>query len=397
MPDSEPPPRRVLFTASLGAVLVALLVGVGLAWPEEAWSRAGAPLATSGWAPWWQTDSSFESFRDNAELFGDVSIVAYAAIGTDEIVQYERLAADAVDRFRTASRSAGVPYLATIMDESDAGEMATTLADPATRAVHVDAIVRLVDDGDFDGVDLDYEQFAFADGRDSWAATRPNWIAFLTELASRLHADGHLLVVSVPPVYDGEQTDDSGYWVYDYAAMGEVVDRIRIMAYDYSTSDPGPIAPIEWVEGLVEAIAELVPPEKLDLGVPAYGQNWVSDVTGTCPADQEPERNNVSVRSAARLAAEHRVVPMWDDGTGEQRFDYTETLTGPDDSGAATSCTVSRTVRYLDARSIHLRASVANRAGLHGIAIWALGNDDDATWDGIRAVRAGNDDWPASA
>ena len=30
--------------------------------------------------------------------------------------------------------------------------------------------------------------------------------------------------------------------VYDYAAIGEHVDAIRIMAYDYSTAEPGPVS-----------------------------------------------------------------------------------------------------------------------------------------------------------
>ncbi len=51
--------------------------------------------------------------------------------------------------------------------------MAGILADPAQRARHVDALVDFAADGDYDGMDIDYEQFAFADGRESWAATRP--------------------------------------------------------------------------------------------------------------------------------------------------------------------------------------------------------------------------------
>ena len=37
---------------------------------------------------------------------------------------------------------------------------------------------------------VDYETFAFSDGRDTWATTRPNWIAFLGELADRLVGAG---------------------------------------------------------------------------------------------------------------------------------------------------------------------------------------------------------------
>ena len=54
--------------------------------------------------------------------------------------------------------------------------------------------------------------------------------------------------MSIPPIYDTGRTSDSGSWVYDYGAIAPVVDHIRVMAYDYSTDSPGPIAPLEWVQ-----------------------------------------------------------------------------------------------------------------------------------------------------
>jgi spore germination protein YaaH len=273
--------------------------------------------------------------------------------------------------------------------------MAAILADPSTRALHVDTIATLVTDGGFDGVDLDYEQFAYSDGRDTWATTRPNWIAFLTELATRLHADGKLLVVSTPPVYDGEQTDASGYWVYDYESMGKVVDRIRVMAYDFSTAEPGPIAPIDWVERLVEAIVDLVPPERVVLGIPAYGRDWPVTTVGTCPSDQEPATRGVSMRSAVDVAAAHGVTPIVDEDTAEATFDYVDTLSGLDESGASTTCTVSRTVHYMDPAGVHRRSWLAHRNDLQGVALWALGDEDALAWDAISSARAGEETWPA--
>ena len=127
-----------------------------------------------------------------------------------------------------------------IVDLLPAGEMAAIIADPVTRTRHVEAIRRFAADGDYDGIDIDYEQFAFADGRDTWAATRPNWVAFIEELGAALRADGRTLVVSIPPVYDDGQTSASGFWVYDYGAIIDHVDRIRIMTYDFSVAEPGP-------------------------------------------------------------------------------------------------------------------------------------------------------------
>ena len=77
------------------------------------------------------------------------------------------------------ARDLGIPLVASILDGTEPGAMAEILADPEQRATHVDAIADFAADGEFEGIDIDYEQFAFADGRDSWAATRPNWAAFI--------------------------------------------------------------------------------------------------------------------------------------------------------------------------------------------------------------------------
>jgi spore germination protein YaaH len=272
--------------------------------------------------------------------------------------------------------------------------MAAILADPAQRAVHVQTIVDFANNNRFDGIDLDYEKFAFSDGHATWASTSPNWIAFLGELAAGLHSAGKTLTVSVPPVYDGGQTGDSGFWVYDYAAMGEIVDHLRIMAYDYSTSEPGPIAPIDWVTKAVTAAKQLVPPAKLVLGVPVYGYDWPQEITGTCPVGQAPKRRNLSTKSAAELAASKGIVPTWSAGDAERTFRYQEQLLGNDSAGNATTCVVDHVVWYADADAVHARAWLAEREDLSGIALWSLGSDDAHVWDAIDAARHNVATWP---
>ena len=391
--------RRVQTTVVGGLVLVIGIVFGALAWSRaEPWERTGPPITVASWAPYWQPDTALGSFRANSELFADLSVVSFSAVTGDSIIPYDQMPEDMISTFRTAATERDVPLIATIFDDSAAGTMAATIADPATRSAHVQLIVSLVTNGGFDGVDLDYEKFAYADDHATWSSTRPNWIAFLTELSTALHAIGKQLIVSVPPVYDDGQTDDSGYWVYDHAAMGPLVDRIRVMAYDFSYQggEPGPIAPIEWVEQLVDTLTSMVDPAKLDLGIPTYGYDWVVSVTGTCPADQEPETQAISTARAARESVERGITPVWDEAIAERTYDYLDTLTGADAAGVATTCTVARTVRYLDARAVHRRAYVAHRNDLHGVALWALGNDDELTWDALRAARLGQQTWPVT-
>jgi spore germination protein YaaH len=391
-----PPPRTALVSLVIALVGVLAIVAVGTMWPRSEWVRSGPPIAVSAWAPYWQTDEALASFAANADMFRDLSVVAWSARSAGEVTRYEGLDDDEIAAFRTIADQHDVEVYAMVFDDTPAGTMASILADPATRRLHAETLAAKVDAEGWDGVDVDYENFAFADDRSSWAGTRPNWIAFLTELRDALDEHDADLVVSVPPVYDGGQTDASGYWVYDYAAMADVVDRIRVMAYDYSFrgGDPGPVAPTGWVAEVVDAVGDLVPPEMVDLGVPVYGYDWVVSTQGTCPADQQPENRSVSTANAERLVAEQAVTPVRDPATDELAFDYVTTLSGTDAAGVATSCTVNRTVRYLDAVAIHDRAWLAHRGDLHGVVLWALGNDDPLTWDGLRAARLGDETWP---
>ena len=199
----------------------------------------------------------------------EVSPFWFNATGVDSIVVDPNAPVDLTAEFIDKAKATDVDLVPSIIDEMEAGEMAAILADPVTRGQHVEAVRAFAADGGYDGIDIDYEQFAFADGRESWATTRPNWVAFITDLAAALHADGRTLSVSIPPVYDAGQTADSGYWVYDYGAIAPHVDRIRIMAYDFSVAEPGPIAPLDWVESAITGAIEATgTPEKLVLGLP---------------------------------------------------------------------------------------------------------------------------------
>ena len=143
-----------------------------------------------------------------------------------------------------------------ITDGSGKLTMAGILADPATRSTHVRTITDLVINRGYDGIDLDYEGFAFSDGRSSWATTRPNWAAFVAELGASLHAQGKLLSVTVPPIWDN---GSSGYWVYAWPEMLPHVDRLRLMVYDWSVGSPGPVSPLSWQTNVINYVRSIVP------------------------------------------------------------------------------------------------------------------------------------------
>jgi hypothetical protein len=355
-----------------GAVLGVVVIGDDDRLPP----RPDIPLDT--WVPYWTVDDALPDFALRGGSLREVSPFWFTALGVDEIGVDPNADPAMTDAFMEAVRRSDAALVPSIVDLLPAGEMAAILADPGTRSRHVEAIRRFAADGDYDGVDIDYEQFAFADGRDTWTTTRPNWVAFIEELGAALRGDGRTLTVSIPPVYDAEQTADSGFWVYDYGGIVDHVDRIRIMTYDFSVGEPGPIAPLDWVEtSITGAIEATGSPDKLVLGLPAYGRNWVVSTAGECPADA-PGRTSVTARSVDDLLVRREAVAVAVEETGEWTFEYE--LEVADDT---TSCVQTRRVHYVDGDGIRLRMDLAREYRLDGASLWALGFDDASVWDQI--------------
>ncbi len=370
--------RRLVLAGLVGAVLAIVAGALYVASNEEP-PPPKPDIPLDAWVPYWALDASLPEFDQRSGSMREVSPFWFNAAGVDRIVVDPNASAELTEAFMDAAERSDVDVVPSIIDALPAREMAAILADPTTRSQHVEAIRAFAADGDYEGIDIDYEQFAFADGRDTWATTRPNWVAFVEELAGALHADGRTLTVSIPPVYDDGQTADSGFWVYDYGAIVEHVDRIRIMAYDYSVAEPGPIAPLDWVESAVQGTIEAAgSPDKLVLGLPAYGRNWPVSVAGDCPPDDVPGRTSVSARSVDELIRRRQGQPMRVDATGEWMFEYDLEVT----DGVAT-CVQTRQVHYVDGDGIRLRMDLAREYGLDGVALWALGFDDQAVWDAI--------------
>ena len=381
-PVDDAPPDRHRRLLVLGALMIALL-GVAGAAVYVATNEEPLPpkpdIPLDAWVPYWALDASLPDARQRVPSIREVSPFWFNSVGVDQIVVDPNASAELTAEFMDTVKGLDVDVVPSIIDALPAGEMAAILADPATRSEHVATIRAFAADGGYDGIDIDYEQFAFADGRDAWATTRPNWVAFIEELAAALHADGRSLTVSIPPVYDGGRTGDSGYWVYDYGAIIDHVDRIRIMTYDFSVGQPGPIAPLEWVEAAITGSIEAAgSPDKLVLGLPAYGRNWPVRTSGVCPAENVPGRTSVSARSVDELIERRGATPTPVDQTGEWEFEYDLEV-----SDGATTCVQRRKVHYVDGDGIALRMDLARQYRLDGVALWAFGFDDPAVWDAI--------------
>jgi spore germination protein YaaH len=99
-------------------------------------------------------------------------------------------------------RNAGLTIIPTITDGTDKLVLANLLSTEQGRNDSVKAITDLVLANNFDGIDLDFENFAFVDGNTTWDKTKPSWIAFVKALSTSLHLNGKLLSITSPYLLD---------------------------------------------------------------------------------------------------------------------------------------------------------------------------------------------------
>ena len=286
-------------------------------------------------------------------------------------------------------RRAGLQIIPTMTDGTAKLVLSEYLANAATRTTIVKTIVDLVMKNDFDGIDLDYEGFAFVDGNSTWSKTAPRWVALVKELSVALHAKNKLLSVSTPYVYDPKEKQ-KGYFVYAWADIASSIDRLRIMTYDYSVARPGPMGPLAWTEKTIQYAVSIMSASKVYVGLPGYGRDWITSVSGKCPTSAPPgliggaKAATFKMNYAAAKAAIDGAVPTYNEQYGEATYSYTQSYNGLSTSGASTACTVNRTVWYQNAQSFAARMALVAKYRLGGAAMWTLGMEEAAATTEIR-------------
>jgi len=288
-------------------------------------------------------------------------------------------------------RKSGLKLIPTITDGTDKLVLSAYLAKPEIRTTIVKSIVDLVNKYSFDGIDLDFEGFAFVDGNTTWPKTAPNWVLFVKELSIALRAQQKLLSVSAPYAFNPTEKQ-KGYYVYSWAEIASSIDRLRIMTYDYSVAKAGPIGPISWTEKTLQYAISIMPASKVFIGLPGYGRDWITGVTGTCPATAPPglkagaKAATFRMNYAAAKAVIDQAVPIFDTKSSEATYSYQQTFNGLTAKGAATACTVNRTVWYQNDRSYLERMNLVAKYRLGGAALWTLGMEDAAATTAMRNV-----------
>ena len=378
--------------------LVALVLALSTLVSASPSTNAGSQprKVWSGWIPYYSMKTSLPAAIANADLVREVMPFWYTLKfnGAKKLPVVTDLYAPANPSVPiavplAAMRNAGFTIIPTITDGTTELVLAKLLANPTSRTQVVNAITNLVMTNNYDGIDLDFEGFAFVDKSSTWKSTQPNWIAFVKELSAVLKSKNKLLSVSTPYLYNPAEAQ-KGYFVYAWADIAPYIDRLRIMTYDFSVSKPGPLGPLAWTERTIKYAISVMPASKVYVGIPGYGRDWVTKVEGTCPVEVAKvvkvgaKAATFVLRDAAALAQGYGVVPMYDEVLGEVNFTYNKVYSGLTAAGLATSCTATRTAWYQDARSFTSRIGFISKYRLGGLAQWTFGMEDMA---GSQAIR----------
>jgi hypothetical protein len=350
----------------------------------------------SGWIPYYSMKTALPAAIANVDLVREVMPFWYTLKynGATKLPVVTDLYAPAnpsvpISVPLTSMRNAGFTIIPTITDGTSELVLSKLMANPTSRTQIVNAITNLIMTNNYDGIDLDFEGFAFVDKNTTWSATKPHWIAFVKELSGVLKSKNKLLSVSTPYLYDPAGAQ-KGYFVYAWADIAPFIDRLRIMTYDYSVSKPGPIGPLAWTERTIKYAVSIMPASKVYVGIPGYGRDWVTKVEGTCPVEVAKvvkvgaKAATFVLRDAAALAQSYGAIPVYNEAFGEVNFTYNKVYSGLTAAGLATTCTATRNVWYQDARSFTSRMAFVSKYRLGGLAQWTFGMEDAA---GAQAIR----------
>lgn len=345
-------------------------------------AEAEPGFRVAAWLPYWLRAQGATIAAEHITSFDSVSPFAFAVQPNGTLVDRMRRRADQWTALEETARAAGVTVIPSLA-WMKGSEQHDVLSDPTRRAAHIDAIVTLVEERHFDGIDVDYEGKAVED--------IPHFSAFLRELSARLHPMNASLVCTVEGRPGEDVPDDANYgqrmpYAVDFAVLGEVCDEVRLMAYgqwfldngsrEFTTSGEQPYAPNSdnaWVERVLRYALRLIPARKVVLGVPTHGRYF--NLGGGAGAWTYESRGAIHFERVQELLELPSAV-LDRPPSGEARLRW----------GRGTS----RRLAYLsDAETLQQRIDMAQRLGIAGVALFKIdGREDPAIWPVLERLRS---------
>jgi len=212
----------------------------------------------------------------------------------------------------------------------------------------------------YHGLSLDFESLN--------DASMPDYMTFVQELYSQLHAHNLRLYVNV-----GVGMEDR--YLKTLAANS---DFIILMNYDQHEveSSPGPIAAQSWFVGNLQRVLKLVPKQKIMCAIGNYGYDWTMSI----PA--KPKRGHKMAKPQVLDTTDLSVPAAWErasDADADLDLDY-DSL-NPHFEYIDEDSNERHVVWFMDAVTVLNQMRAARELGLQTFALWRLGWEDSSLWN----------------
>lgn len=220
------------------------------------------------------------------------------------------------------------------------------LQDESKQNLLISNIIDVMNNKGYFGADFDFEYL--------YPEDRELYNNFMRKAADRLHSRGYTISAALAPK---TRADQPGllYEAHDYHAHGNTDDHIILMTYEwgYLFSEAMPVAPINLVEQVITFAVSQIPSEKILMGIPNYGYDFL------VPRIEGKPATLLTNLGAVELAAQVDAEILFDEIAQSPYFDYYI-----DDA--------HHQVHFEDARSIESKILLAVEFNLGGLSIWTL-------------------------
>lgn len=210
-----------------------------------------------------------ETDKGNTDVVGELALGWYSLDKEGNLLTESRTGWQRPDGWEKVLEAAKEYNLKTEMvvhvTDGD-GTISSLLKDESAMTKAVNGIVR--EAVLYQGVNLDFEGLGYREDGEQLKTVQDAFTRFVRLLAEQVKAANLTLTLTL-------HAPNSAYKGYDYKALGEVADRIIVMAYDYGSKPE----PVSLVTHAVETAKALVPPEKLVLGISAPTETAESILT----------------------------------------------------------------------------------------------------------------------
>jgi len=257
----------------------------------------------------------------------------------------------------------------TFMQE-DEDALVAMLNSPSSRMTAIDNIIQTTTTSKAVGINIDLEPIGTIS-----ESLRNNFTSFISELKQATCPQPAptcpIISISIYPSAAARTR------LWDLGTLAPLTDYFVVMTYDYTmpkSERAGPNSPLrdftgEFEHSIIKNLGELtkvIPAKKILLGIPLYGYEWET-IDSTKYSSTTSRGVTASLERIEEMLNEQILELVWDRNS----------LTP---YGVSTESGSHSQIYFENEASIRLKLDLVQSSGLGGIALWALGYDNNVPW-----------------